>query len=40
MLVNWHDPDHVYLVCGKTDLIIGTCQGRFKMYDLGGLEID
>lgn len=20
MLINWHDPDHVYLVCGKTDL--------------------
>ena len=20
MLVNWHDPDHIYLVCGKTDM--------------------
>ena len=20
MLINWHEPEHVYLVCGKTDL--------------------
>ena len=20
MLVNWHDPDYIYLVCGKTDM--------------------
>ena len=39
MLVNWHDPDHIYLVCRKTDMrkdIDGLAMVIAKNY---GLEL-
>ena len=38
MLVNWHDPDHIYLVCGKTDMrkgIDGLAMVIVENYGLG-----
>ncbi len=38
MLVNWHDQDHIYLVCGKTDMrkgIDGLAMVIAENYGLG-----
>ncbi|MEK0407168.1 IS66 family insertion sequence element accessory protein TnpB, partial [Limosilactobacillus fermentum] len=39
MLINWHDPDHVYLVCGKTDLRKGIDGLAMVIAENYGLEL-
>ena len=39
MLVNWTDPDHVYLVCGKTDLRKGIDGLAMIVAENYGLDI-
>lgn len=39
MLINWHDPDHVYLVCGKTDLRKGIDRLAMVIAENYGLEL-
>jgi transposase len=39
MLVNWHEPDHVYLVCGKTDLRKGIDGLAMVIAEHYGLEL-
>ena len=39
MLINWHDPDHVYLVCGKTDLRKGIDGLAIVVAENYGLEL-
>ncbi len=39
MLVNWHDPDHIYLFCGKTDLLKGIDDLAIVVTENYGLEL-
>ena len=39
MLVNWHDPDHIYLVCGKTDMRKGIDGLALVIAENYGLEL-
>ena len=39
MLVNWHDPDHIYLVCGKTDMRKGIDGLVMVIAENYGLEL-
>lgn len=39
MLINWHDPEHVYLVCGKTDLRKGIDGLATVVAENYGLEL-
>ena len=39
MFINWHDPDHVYLVCGKTDLRKGIDGLAMVIAENYGLEL-
>ena len=39
MLVNWHDPDHIYLVCGKTDMRKGIDGLAMVIAENYGLEL-
>ncbi|PTM27882.1 IS66 family insertion sequence element accessory protein TnpB [Limosilactobacillus reuteri] len=39
MLVNWHDPDYVYLVCGKTDMRKGIDGLAMVIAENYGLEL-
>ena len=39
MLINWHDPGHVYLVCGKTDLRKGIDRLAMVIAENYGLEL-
>ncbi|WP_146196036.1 IS66 family insertion sequence element accessory protein TnpB, partial [Limosilactobacillus reuteri] len=39
MLVNWHDPDHIYLVCGKTDMRKGVDGLAMVIAENYGLEL-
>ena len=39
MLVNWYEPDHVYLVCGKTDLRKGIDGLAMVIAEHYGLEL-
>ena len=39
MLVNWHDPDHIYLVCGKTDMRKGIDGLVMVIAESYGLEL-
>ncbi|MCH3922484.1 IS66 family insertion sequence element accessory protein TnpB [Limosilactobacillus sp.] len=39
MLVNWYDPDHVYIVCGKTDLRKGIDGLAMVIAENYGIEL-
>ena len=39
MLINWHEPEHVYLVCGKTDLRKGIDGLAIVIAENYGLEL-
>ncbi|PWT56521.1 hypothetical protein DKZ29_11505, partial [Limosilactobacillus reuteri] len=39
MLVNWHDPHHIYLVCGKTDMRKGIDGLLMVIAENYGLEL-
>ena len=39
MLVNWHDPDYIYLVCGKTDMRKGIDGLVMVIAEDYGLEL-
>ena len=39
MLVNWQDPKHVYIVCGKTDLRKGIDGLAIVVQENYGLEL-
>ena len=39
MLINWHEPEHVYLVCGKTDLRKGIDGLAIIVAENYGLEL-
>ena len=39
MLVNWHDPDYIYLVCGKTDIRKGIDGLVMVIAEDYGLEL-
>ena len=39
MLVNWHDPDYIYLVCGKTDMRKGIDGLAMVIAENYGLEL-
>ena len=39
MLVNWQDPKHVYIVCGKTDLRKGIDDLAIVVQENYGLEL-
>ncbi|MQB95692.1 hypothetical protein DN440_07895 [Lactobacillus reuteri] len=39
MLVNWHDPDYIYLVCGKTDMRKGIDGLVMVITEDYGLEL-
>ncbi|CUR39093.1 IS66 family insertion sequence element accessory protein TnpB [Limosilactobacillus reuteri] len=39
MLVNWHDPDYIYLVCGKTDMRKGIDGLVMVIAENYGLEL-
>lgn len=39
MLINWHVPRHIYLVCGKTDLRKGIDGLAIVIAENYGLEL-
>ena len=39
MLINWHTPKHIYLVCGKTDLRKGIDGLAILVAENYGLEL-
>lgn len=39
MLVNWYDPDHIYIVCGKTDLRKGIDGLAIVIAENYGIEL-
>ena len=39
MLVNWHDPDYIYLVCGKIDMRKGIDGLVMVIAENYGLEL-
>lgn len=39
MLINWHAPKHIYLVCGKTDLRKGIDGLAILVAENYGLEL-
>lgn len=39
MLINWHEPEHIYLVCGKTDLRKGIDGLAVIIAENYGLEL-